>query len=90
MKKFAIANPLTRSGTGIGANVWEAQHAESRADFIHKIKISAKEASETEYWLLFNHHSTKYPDATDLLKAVESIQKILNKIIITSKSGGKS
>lgn len=42
-RKFVIANQLLKSGTSIGANVHEAQNAESRADFIHKIKIAAKE-----------------------------------------------
>jgi four helix bundle protein len=41
-RKFVIANQLLKSGTSIGANVWESQHAESSADFIHKLKISAK------------------------------------------------
>lgn len=50
-RKFAVANQLIRSGTSIGANVREAKNAESRADFIHKLKIAAKEAEETEYWL---------------------------------------
>jgi len=47
-----IANQLLRSGTSIGANVHEAQNAESRADFIYKIKIALKELEETKYWLL--------------------------------------
>lgn len=51
-RKFAVANQLLRSGTGIGANVWEAQNAESKQDFIHKIKIAAKEGDETEYLLV--------------------------------------
>ena len=50
-KKYIIARQLLKSGTSIGANVREAQNAESKADFIHKLKISAKEADETEYWL---------------------------------------
>jgi len=48
MKKFVIANQLLKSGTSIGANVWEAQNAESKDDFIHKMKIAAKEADETD------------------------------------------
>jgi four helix bundle protein len=48
-KKYIIAKQLLRSGTSIGANVREAQNTESKADFIHKLKISAKEAEETEY-----------------------------------------
>lgn len=51
-KKFVIAKQLLRSGTSIGANIREAQNSESKADFIHKFKIAAKEADETEYWLL--------------------------------------
>ena len=49
-RKFVIANQLLKSGTSIGANIREAQNAESKADFIHKLKIAAKEADETEYW----------------------------------------
>lgn len=51
-RKFVIANQLLKCGTSIGANIFEAQSAESRNDFIHKLKISDKEAKETEYWLL--------------------------------------
>ena len=51
-KKFVIAKQLLRSGTSIGANIFEAQHAESKADFIHKMKIAIKEANETLYWLI--------------------------------------
>jgi len=50
-KKFVVARQMLRSGTSIGANVREAQNAESKADFIHKMKIAAKEADETGYWL---------------------------------------
>lgn len=41
-KKFVIANQLLKSGTSIGANVWEAQNAESKLDFVHKLKIAAR------------------------------------------------
>jgi four helix bundle protein len=51
-KKFIISNQLLRSATSIGANSMEAQNSESKADFIHKIKIAAKEADETQYWLM--------------------------------------
>lgn len=51
-KKYVIARQLLRSGTSIGANVFEAQNAESKIDFVHKMKIAAKEASETLYWLV--------------------------------------
>ncbi len=66
-KKFVIARQLLKSGTSIGANVREAQNAESKKDFIHKLKISAKEADETEYGLLLCKHSNNYPFNESLL-----------------------
>jgi len=60
-KKYVIARQLLKSGTSIGANVREAQNAESKADFIHKLKIAAKEADETEYWFLICKFSETYP-----------------------------
>ena len=48
-KKYVIARQLLKSGTSIGANAREAQNCESKSDFIHKFKIAAKEAEETEY-----------------------------------------
>ena len=84
-RKFIIANQLLRSGTSIGSCVREAQNCESKADFIHKLKISAKEADETEYWLLLCKHSENYPFKEELLEDIKVIQKILNKIIYTSK-----
>lgn len=50
-KEFVLSKQLLRSGTSIGANVRESEHAQSKADFIHKLSISLKEANETEYWL---------------------------------------
>lgn len=50
-KEYVISKQLLRSGTSIGANVKEATQAESKPDFIHKMAIALKEASETEYWL---------------------------------------
>ena len=85
-RKYAVANQLIRSGTSIGANVREAQNAESRADFINKLKIAAKEAEETEYWLEICQQSKSYPNCEELLAQVLSIKKILSKIIASSKS----
>ena len=85
VKKFSLANRLLRSGTSIGANIREAQNAESKNDFIHKMKIAAKEADETEYWLLLCKHAKSLPDAGILLPKLESVQKILSKIIATAK-----
>jgi four helix bundle protein len=86
-RRFVLANQLLKSGTSIGANVREAQNAESKADFIHKFKIAAKEADETEYWLLLCQHSQNYPDCLKLLEDLHIIQKVLTKIISTSKKG---
>jgi four helix bundle protein len=84
-RKTNLSYQLFKSGTSIGANVREAQNAESNDDFIHKMKIAAKEADETEYWLLLCHHSKSYPDPNDLLLNIKSIIKVLSKIISTSK-----
>ena len=85
-KKYVIARQLLRSGTSIGANVREAQNAESKIDFIHKMKIAAKEADETEYWLLLCDKSEGFPDCKILLTECSSIIRVLSKIIGTSKS----
>lgn len=85
-KKFPLANQIFKSGTSIGANVREAQNAESKADFIHKLKIAAKEADETEYWLLLclkSPHLTS-PDEK-LISDLKEILLILSKIISSSK-----
>lgn len=89
-KRFAIADQVLRSGCSIGANVKEAQGAESKADFIHKMKIAIKEAEETEYWLELCDFSKNYPKPGKLLNDIESILKVINKIISTSKSGLKA
>lgn len=77
---------MFRSGTSIGANVWEAQNAESSKDFIHKFKISAKECGETEYWLELCKASKHLPTPVeDMFKKRDSISKVLSKIIGTTK-----
>ena len=86
LKKFNLSNQLFRSGTSIGANVREAQNAESKNDFIHKIKIAAKEADETEYWLMLCKENKNYPDCEELLLKVQSIIKVISKIIASSQS----
>lgn len=84
-RKFVLANQILKSGTSIGANIREAQNAESKADFIHKMKIAAKEADETEYWLLLCQFSKNYPFDEILMKNLKEISIILSKIISTSK-----
>jgi four helix bundle protein len=83
-KHFIISNQLLKSGTSIGANCMEAQNAESKADFIHKMKIAAKEAEETQYWLMLCEFAKNYPDCKNLLIKLEEIQKVLNKILGTA------
>ena len=83
--KYVIAKQILRSGTSIGANVREAQSAESKADFIHKLKIAEKELNETEYWLLLCKHSENYPSPNNLLDEVMEMKKLLSVIISSSK-----
>jgi four helix bundle protein len=85
IKKYNLSNQLFRSGTSIGANIREAQSAESKADFIHKVKIADKEANETEYWLLLCQHSESYPNCENLLDEVLVLKKIMSKIIGSAK-----
>jgi four helix bundle protein len=84
-RKYVIAKQLLRSGTSIGANVREAQSAESIKDFIHKMKVADKEVNETEYWLILCDKSRSYPNVERLLDKILVIKKILSKIIISSK-----
>ena len=84
-KKYNVANQLFRSATSIGANVKEAQNAESKADFIHKMKVAAKEGDEAEYWLLLCKEAQSYPDSQELLDDLAVLNKILSKIIASSK-----
>ena len=84
-KKFVIARQLLRSSTSIGANVFEAQNAESKADFIHKMKIAAKEASESLYWLTLCKKSKNYRFNDIMIENLNEIIKILSKIISSAK-----
>ncbi len=84
-RKYVIANQLLKSGTSIGANIKEAQNSESKADFIHKMKIAMKEADETEFWLFLCNELENYPNSEELLNEVFDILKITNKIISTTK-----
>jgi len=85
-RRFSLADQLFRSGCSIGANVREAQGAESKADFVHKLKIALKEAEETEYWLELCRHSKLLNESSRLIPGIESVIKVLNKIIATTKN----
>ena len=85
LKHFELASQLVRSGTSVGANIVEAQRAESKRDFIHKLRISLKEADETKYWLRIIDLKIKKVD-TDLFKENEELIKLLVAIINKSRT----
>lgn len=85
INRQVLAIQLLKSGTSIGANVKEAQSAESLRDFLHKLKIAQKEVEETEYWLLLCLHSRKLPSPTIELDTLLSIRKVVGKIISRCK-----
>ena len=84
-RKFIIARQSLRSGTSIGANVYEAQYSESRIDFIHKMKIALKEANETFYWLSLYEKIDGLPIKREIVDEIKEIKLILSKIIVTGK-----
>ncbi|MFB0926410.1 MAG: four helix bundle protein [Vicingaceae bacterium] len=84
-RKFVIANQLLKAGTSIGANIHEAQNAESRADFIHKVKIAAKEVEEVKYWLILCKEAKSYPFDENLEHQIKEIGLIIYKILSSSK-----
>ena len=82
---FAIENQLIRSGTATGALVREAQNPQSRRDFIHKLKIAAKESEETQYWLDLCQHSSVLPNPSKaIFLLLMEVKKLLTSIIYTS------
>ncbi len=87
-REFVLSKQMLRSGTAIGALIRESEHAESKADFIHKLSISLKEANETEYWLMLlketNYISQKEFDSIN--SDVIELLKLLISIIKTSKN----
>ena len=87
-KEFVMSKQLLRSGTSIGANVSEAQRAQSKADFVSKINISLKEANETDYWLRLIFE-TEYIDRNQyesLIADLDELIRILVSICNTTKS----
>jgi four helix bundle protein len=83
-KEFVLSRQALRSGTAIGALIREAEHAQSKADFVSKMSIALKEANETEYWIDLLHQSNYiddknyksiHPDIVELLKLLVSIVK---------------
>jgi four helix bundle protein len=86
-KEFVLSKQILRSGTSIGANVREALEAQSKKDFISKLSIALKEATETEYWLELLRETGYIEDkfCAPLLNDLTEIIKLLNSIIKTTK-----
>ncbi|PTL37216.1 four helix bundle protein [Candidatus Methylomirabilis limnetica] len=86
-KEFVLSKQLLRSGTAIGALVREAEQAESKADFVHKMAIALKETNETEYWLELLHETQYLEPAafSSIHHNVVELLKLLTSIINSSK-----
>ena len=85
--EFVLSKQVLRSGTSIGANVREAEHAQSDADFIHKMNIALKEANETEYWLelLFQSDYIEESQYDSIIADCRELNKLLISIVKTMK-----
>ena len=86
-KEYIMSKQVFRSGTSIGANVREAQHAQSDADFLSKMQISLKECNETDYWLQLLHDNGYLNDVQfdSINKDRVRIHKLLNAIVSTTR-----
>ncbi|MEJ2468359.1 MAG: four helix bundle protein [Campylobacterales bacterium] len=91
--EYVLSKQLLRSGTSIGANVNEAQDAQSKKDFVSKMSIALKEARETKYWVRLLTETDYLPNqhtkVKTLLSELDSIIKLLTSIIISSKAALK-
>lgn len=87
-----MSRQLLRCGTSIGANIREAEHAQSSADFINKNNIALKEANETEYWLVLLHETEYLTDKEyeSIIADCVELNKILVSIVRTSKQNLKN
>ena len=87
-KEHIISNQIYRSGTSIGANIAESIHAQSKADFVSKLNISLKEATETKYWLELLHDSEKINDI-EFDSIVNDLNIIIGTLVNTIKKMNK-
>ncbi len=87
-REYVLSRQLLRSGTAVGALIRDAEQAESRADFVHKLSIALKEANETEYWLdlLTESGYLGSRHGQSMMADTEELLKILTAIIRTTKS----
>ncbi len=90
-KEYVLSKQILRSGTSIGANIEEANQAQSKTDFVHKLSISQKEAFETDYWLRLLRDSEYLTEAqaNSLLNDCQELQKLLTTSIKTAKESLK-
>jgi len=91
-REFVLSKQVLRSGTSIGANLAEANQAQSKPDFVHKLSISLKESYETEYWLdLLRDSDYLTPKQADsLIDDCWELQKMLTASIKTAKTNAKA
>ena len=90
-KEFVLSKQVLRSGTAIGALIKEAEHAQSKADFLNKMNVALKEANESEYWLMLLR-DTKYineDEFNSIAKDCAEILKLLISIVKTTKTSLK-
>ncbi|MCS3869860.1 four helix bundle protein [Chryseobacterium ginsenosidimutans] len=89
--EYVLSKQLLRSGTAVGALIREAQNAESKADFIHKLAIAQKECDESIYWieLLFHTEYLSNLEYENINNDAVEILKIVRSIIITTKANSK-
>ena len=86
-REYVLAKQVLRSGTSVGANVREAQNAQSVKDFIHKLAIAQKECDETLYWLelLENAEFLSTQEFESIHKQCNEVMKIITSALMTSK-----
>jgi len=88
-KDYVMSNQLLRSGTSIGANVHEAIYAQSKADFISKLSVALKEASETSFWLVLLHR-TDYLEERVYLSLKSDVDEIIRITVSSIKTTRKN
>jgi four helix bundle protein len=88
-KEFIMSKQLFRSGTSIGANIHEAIQAQSKSDFVSKLSISMKEASETSYWLVVLHKA-EVLDAAIYSSLKNDIDELIRLLVSTIKTTKKN
>lgn len=96
-KEYTISKQILRSGTSVGAMVTEAEHAQTKKDFLHKMAIAQKEINETIYWLNLlketeylsaEHHESISTDAVEIIRLITTILKSTKNNIAKAKANG--